>query len=90
MPEKEASLRSLLSIARVSWSLLTRSEKLFFIVRAGARIALNGLDIVAVGLMGLLGAITASGLSGQQLKLFGFQLPAPTSTNVIMASSKRL
>lgn len=84
MPEKEASLRSLLSIARVSWSLLTRSEKLFFIVRAGARIALNGLDIVAVGLMGLLGAITASGLSGQQLKLFGFQLPAPTSTNVIM------
>lgn len=48
------------------------------------RIALNGIDIIAVGLMGLLGAITATGLSGQSLELFGFMLPSPTAVNVIV------
>ena len=74
---------SLLRLAGVSWGLLTRSEKIFFLVRVGFRFALNGLDIVAVALMGLLGAITATGLSGQTLEIFGYAVPAPTSTNVV-------
>jgi len=81
-PEK-ASVFTLLKIAGVSWSLLTSSEKVFFSLRAGIRIALNGLDIIAVGLMGLLGAITASGLSGQNFVIFGRPLPEPTAGNVI-------
>ena len=67
----------------VSWSLLTRSEKTFFLIRVLFRFALNGLDVVAVALMGLLGAITAVGLSGERFQLFGFSLPEPTATNVI-------
>ena len=80
---KEASFRSLLKVVGVSWSLLTKSEKLFFAIRVGLRMALNGLDIVAVGLMGVLGAITATGLSGQNFEIFGFTLPQPTAGNVI-------
>ena len=80
---KEGSFGSLLQIARVSWSLLSRDEKTFFLVRIVLRFALNGLDVVAVGLMGILGAMTATGISGQQLELFGYQLPAPTAENVI-------
>ena len=80
---EKASVLTLLKIAGVSWSLLTSSEKIFFSLRAGIRIALNGLDIIAVGLMGLLGAITASGLSGQNFVIFGRPLPEPTAGNVI-------
>lgn len=47
------------------------------------RFALNGLEIAAVGLMGVLGAITATGLSGERVTLFGYSLPNPTATNVI-------
>jgi ATP-binding cassette subfamily C protein len=63
--------------------LLTASEKTFFVIRVLARFALNALDVVAVGLMGVLGAMTATGISGQTLSLFGFQLPSPTATNVV-------
>jgi len=70
-------------VSGVSWSLLTRSEKTFFLIRVLFRFALNGLDVVAVALMGLLGAITAVGLSGERFQLFGFSLPEPTATNVI-------
>ena len=80
---KEAGLWTLLNVARTSWSLLSKSEKAFFLVRIFFRLALNGLDIVAVGLMGLLGAITAAGVSGQTLQLFGFPIPAPNAGNVI-------
>ena len=55
----KASMFTLLKIAGVSWSLLTSSEKVFFSLRAGIRLALNGLDIIAVGLMGLLGSLRA-------------------------------
>jgi len=82
-PASEGSLRALISVAGVSWTLLTRHEKSFFLLRVIFRFALNGLDIAAVSVMGLLGAITASGVSGQQLELFGFLLPAPTAANVI-------
>lgn len=82
-PDK-SSIADLLRIARVSWSLLTSSEKIFFLIRIGVRFALNGLDIVAVALMGLLGAITATGLSGQNLELFGYQVPSPNAQNVIL------
>jgi ABC-type multidrug transport system fused ATPase/permease subunit len=80
---ERADFRGLLSTARVSWSLLTNREKLFFAIRVLVRLALNLLDVVAVALMGLLGAITASGLSGQTLEIFGYDTPAPTATNVI-------
>jgi ATP-binding cassette subfamily C protein len=82
--EPKSDFRSLLKIAGVSWSLLTAKEKSFFLIRVAFRLALNGLDIVAVALMGLLGAITATGLSGQNLTIFGYQIPSPTATNVIV------
>ena len=82
--ERKTDFLSLLKIAGVSWSLLTAKEKSFFLIRVAARLALNGLDIVAVALMGLLGAITATGLSGQNLEIFGYQIPSPTATNVIV------
>lgn len=80
--EREISWKSLLVIARTSWSLLSKNEKWFFIVRVIFRMSLNALDILAVGLMGVLGAITATGLSGQRLQLFGFEIPTPTASNV--------
>lgn len=82
--ERKTDFLSLLKIAGVSWSLLTAKEKSFFLIRVAVRLALNGLDIVAVALMGLLGAITATGLSGQNLEIFGYQIPSPTATNVIV------
>ena len=81
-PEKPSAL-SLLKIGGVSWSLLTSSEKILFALRVCSRIALNGLDIIAVGLMGLLGAITATGLSGQNIEIFGVFLPEASAGNVI-------
>ena len=81
--DKDSNIRSLLNVARTSWSLLSRNEKTFFLVRVVIRLALNGLDIIAVGLMGLLGAITAAGISGQTLRLFGYTIPALTAGNVI-------
>ena len=81
--DKDSDFRSLLRVARTSWSLLSGNEKAFFLVRLLFRFALNGLDIIAVGLMGLLGAITATGISGQRLQLFGYSIPAPTAGNVI-------
>lgn len=80
---KEANIWVLLNVAQTSWSLLSRNEKVFFLLRLVIRLALNGLDIVAVALMGFLGAITATGLSGQTFQLFGFSIPAPTAGNVI-------
>lgn len=81
---KEGSFRSLLQVAGVSWSLLSKHEKTFFLLRIVLRFALNGLDVVAVGLMGILGAMTATGISGQQLELFGYQLPPPNAENVVV------
>ena len=49
-PEKPSAL-SLLKIGGVSWSLLTGSEKILFALRVCSRVALNGLDFIAVGLM---------------------------------------
>jgi ATP-binding cassette subfamily C protein len=80
----DAQWLSLLGVARTSWSLLSANEKWFFIVRVIARLSLNALDIVAVGLMGLLGALTATGLSGQRLNLFGYEIPQPSPSNVIV------
>ena len=37
-----------------------------------------------MGLMGILGAVTATGISGQSFELFGLSLPQPTATNVIV------
>jgi len=80
---KDVGILIMLRVAGTSWSLLNKNEKAFFLLRVFFRMALNGLDIVAVGLMGLLGAITASGLSGQTIEILGFSIPAPDATNVI-------
>ena len=79
----EGSFKSLVQVARVSWSLLTGNEKIRFAVRVLTRFALNGLDVIAVALMGIVGAITATGISGQQMTLFGVALPELTAANVI-------
>jgi ATP-binding cassette subfamily C protein len=42
------------------------------------------MDLLAVALMGLLGAITATGLSGQNLQFFGYTIPSPTAQNVTL------
>lgn len=82
-PKQDGSFRALIEVAAVSWSLLAKNEKFFFSIRILIRFALNGLDIVAVGLMGVLGALTATGLSGQRIEILGYQLPSPTPSNVI-------
>ena len=81
--QNQKSIRYLLSLAGVSWSLLTRSEKFLFALRAAFRIGLNGIDLIAIGLMGVLGAITATGLSGQSFVVYGYALPEPSATNII-------
>jgi ATP-binding cassette subfamily C protein len=85
--ETKRDFLSLLKIAGISWSLLTAKEKSYFLIRVAFRLALNGIDVVAVALMGLLGAITANGLSGQSLTIFGYQIPSPTATNVTVLVS---
>ena len=84
---REKSFAALLAVSRTSWSLLTPREKSFFLLRVLVRFALNGLDILALGLMGVLGAITATGLAGQRVELLGFQIPAPTAELVILLVS---
>jgi ATP-binding cassette, subfamily B, bacterial PglK len=79
----EPGFMHIVRVAAVSWSLLTRPEKIHFSVRIALRFALNGLDIVAVGLMGVLGAITATGLSGERITIFQYTLPSPTASNVV-------
>ncbi len=73
----------LLRIARVSWSLLTRAEKFSYSFTFLLKILANGLDLLAVGLTGLLGAMTAAGLSGGgSYYILGFQVPSPTADSV--------
>ena len=73
----------LLRIGGVSWSLLTRSEKISYSFTFVLKIFANGLDLLAVGLTGLLGAMTAAGLSGGgSYYILGFQVPSPTASTV--------
>jgi ATP-binding cassette, subfamily B, bacterial PglK len=83
-PGGESDFTSLTRVIGVSWSLLTFSEKQFFILRFVFRAMLNVLDIVAIGLMGVLGGVTATGLSGTRLQFFGYELPAPTASNITL------
>ena len=72
-------------IARTSIGLLSRSEKIAYFGIAIFRVAMNGLDLVAVGLTGLLGAITAAGLSGGgSYYILGFQVPQATPSRVVL------
>ena len=82
--DRESDLASLLRVVRVSWSLLSQREKRFFLLRFFFRAVLNVIDIIAIGLMGLLGGVTATGLSGTTYEFFGYQLPSPTPTNVTL------
>ena len=76
--------RSLVGVIQTSWSLLAQREKQFFLLRFIFRAALNVVDIIAIGLMGVLGAVTATGLSGTTLQLFGLILPSPTVANITL------
>ena len=76
--------RELIGSVLTSWSLLDRTEKAFFALRLLFRIALNGLDLIAVGLMGTLGAMTASGLAGTSIQILGVEIPEPTGENVVL------
>ena len=72
-------------LARVSWGLLTRSEKLQYFGTFVIRIIANVLDLIALALSGLLGAMTATGLSGGgSYYVLGFQIPAPNPNNVLL------
>lgn len=82
--DRESDLASLLRVIRVSWSLLSQREKKFFLLRFLFRAVLNVIDIIAIGLMGLLGGVTATGLSGTTYEFFGYQLPSPTPANVTL------
>lgn len=82
--DRESDLASLLRVIGVSWSLLSQREKRFFILRFFFRAVLNVIDIIAIGLMGLLGGVTATGLSGTTYEFFGYQLPSPSSSNITL------
>lgn len=78
---------SFLSLSRsikTSWTLLTPAEKRFFIFRFFLRALLNGVDIIAISLMGLLGAVTAGAISGTTLSFSGVQLPEPSPGNITL------
>lgn len=83
IPEQE-SFGALLQLAKNSLSLLTGKERSLFLSTVVLRMAMNGLDLVAVGATGLLGAMTAAGLTGTQgFYIFGFRTPEPTQGSVI-------
>ena len=83
-PKDGARVAALFSIFRTSWSLLTKKEKVAYSVVFFIQILMTGLDLVSVGLMGLLGAMTAAGLSGGgSYYILGFQIPSPSAENVI-------
>lgn len=80
---RKVTFFELLKIGRVSWSLLTRAEKFSYSFTFLLKIFANGLDLLAVGLTGLLGAMTAAGLSGGgSYYILGFQVPSPTADSV--------
>lgn len=82
---KKFTFGQLVQIVWTSITLLTPREKVQFGVTVAARFMMNGLDLLAVGLTGLLGAMTATGLSGGgSYYVLGFQIPAPTPETVIL------
>ena len=81
----KVTLYELAKIGRTSWGLLNRSEKVSYSITFGLSILMNGLDLISVGLTGLLGAMTATGLSGGgSYYILGVQIPFPTPQNVIL------
>lgn len=83
--QRQKNLKGMLEIAKVSVSLLTPRERFLYLVTVALRLAMNGVDLVAVGATGLLGAITAAGISGSSgLLVLGFKVPSPTASNVIL------
>ena len=81
---RNSDFSNLFRVLRGSWSLLTGNEKRFFVIRFFLRGILNLVDMVAIALMGVLGAITATGLSGASIQLFGYVLPSPTASNITL------
>jgi ATP-binding cassette, subfamily B, bacterial PglK len=67
-----------------SWGLLTRKEQVSYGATFLLGLLMNGLDLISVGLTGLLGAMTATGLSGGgSYYILGIQIPFPSPENVI-------
>ena len=87
LSDSEMGQYGIVKMVQTSWGLLTPREKLLFTIRFLARMLLNSLDLVAVALMGLLGAVTATGLSGQRLTIFGYSTPEPSAENVTVLVS---
>lgn len=67
-----------------TWSFLTTREKLVYIVLVSLR-ALSGLlDVIGIGLIGLVTGIAATGLNGSKpLVIFGFTLPRASENTLI-------
>ena len=81
----QKSLRGVFEIAKVSFSLLTRKEKVAYFTTVAMRVMMNGVDLIAVGATGMLGAITAAGISGGTgFFILGIEIPAPTAQNVML------
>ena len=58
-----------------AFRLLNRKQRIFFSLIVGARLSLNVLDVAGVAALGVLGAISASALSGERQTTFlGFEL----------------
>lgn len=75
---------ALAQIAKTSWGLLTRGEQVSYGATFLLRLLMNGLDLLSVGLTGILGAMTATGLSGGgSYYILGIQIPFPSPENVI-------
>lgn len=83
--QRQKNLKGILEIAKVSVSLLTPRERFLYLVTVALRLAMNGIDLIAVAATGMLGAITAAGISGGSgFVILGFQVPSPTASNVII------
>jgi len=64
-----------LNVVREALSLLSPKQKLVFGLIVGMRLALNGLDVIAVAALGVLGAISAAAISGQdEISFLGYTL----------------
>ena len=83
--KKKTNLKGIIEIAKVSLFLLSPRERFLYLLTVLLRLAMNGIDLIAVAATGLLGAITAAGLSGGSgFFVFGFQIPEPSAANVIL------
>ncbi len=81
----KVTFAELVQIGKTSWSLLSRPEKISYATTFLLSVFMNGLDIISLALAGLLGAMTATGLSGGgSYYILGIQIPFPSPQNVVL------